>query len=155
MIRSLQSTDGPEIARLWLDGILESAVEDASFRPLRTLDEYAESLAAEFASGDSIGWGVVADATQEMVAYLMAGITPANTDLDQPAFLYLQELDVGRAHRRRGLGAQLVVTAKEFAREQRLESVEVSWISTDARATAFWLKQGFIQCVARARCRLA
>lgn len=154
MIRTLQATDAPEIARIWLEGILETAVDDPSFRPLRSLSEYAESLAAEFDAGTSIGWGVFADATPEMIAYLMADITPANADLDQPAFLYLQELDVAREHRRHGLGAQLVATAKAFAREQQLTSVEVNWVTTDPRATTFWLKQGFVQYVARGRCRL-
>jgi len=150
-LRLLQPPDASEVAALWHAGAKESASVDPSFFPRVSLEEYAAFLANDFSQGSCIGWGVFAKEPQCLLAYLTARVMVPDPEFKQTRFLYLLDLDVHREARRHGLGARLVAAAKAYARTENLASIEVSWLTSDPRASAFWQKQGFRQFLARAR----
>lgn len=150
-LRPLQATDALAIAALWLAGATESAGTDKAFLPRVSLQEYAASVAMELKGGTCLGWGLFAEAPERLLAYLTARVTDPSPEFIQARFLYLLDLDVDHEARRQGLGARLVAAAKTYAQTEQLATVEVSWLSADPRASAFWRSQGFSAYLARAR----
>ena len=150
-LRRLEPIDASGIAALWHAGATESAQADPAFLPRLSPEAYTASVASDLAEGSYLGWGVVGESPHSLIAYLTARVTPASAEFNQSSFLYILDLDVHREARRTGLGTRLVAAAKAFARSQGLGGVEVSWLSADPTASAFWRSQGFAQYIARAR----
>jgi len=148
--RTLVAADAIAVAELWLAGAHESGVVDATFRPRVSVAEYGSTLREEFTSGTIVGWGRFSP-SNELLGYLTARVSEASLEFLPAKYLYLLDLDVRPIARRRGIGSALVQVARLFAKERSLESIEVSWLLADARATAFWRRQGFAQYLARAR----
>lgn len=150
-VRTLEPSDASAIATLWIAGAIESATIDPSFRPRVSVAECGEALEAEFKSGAVLGWGTFAAKDSALLGYLTARLSEPSPEFEQASFLYLLDLDVRPDMRRQGVGSHLVSLARRFATEQGLRSIEVSWLSSDRRASAFWSSQGFEQYLARAR----
>jgi GNAT superfamily N-acetyltransferase len=153
-LRRLELIDAPGVAALWHAGAIESARTDPAFSPRISQEVYSTSVAGDLSEGAYLGWGVFSEAPQTLLAYLTARVTPASAEFNQLSFLYILDLDVHREARRIGLGTKLVSAARQFAQSEGLGGVEVSWLSADPTAKAFWQRQGFTQYIARARCPL-
>lgn len=147
----LQSSHALEVASLWLSGVKENAVAEESYVPRFSQEQYAARIAAHLESGDILGWGIFLPSSLCMAAYLTAELKESAPEFVQRKFLYLLDLDVHPGERRKGLASLLVETAKRYAQESSLSSIEVSWASADAQAAAFWKAQGFGQYLSRAR----
>jgi ribosomal protein S18 acetylase RimI-like enzyme len=154
-VRRLALTDAPDIAALWHAGAAESARADPAFSPSVSPEVYCATVAADLAAGNYIGWGMFSQDPERLWGYLTARVMLASTEFNQSSFLYILDLDVHHEARRQGLGTKLVAAARAFAQSEHLRSVEVSWLSADAAAAAFWQRQGFTQYLARARCHVA
>jgi GNAT superfamily N-acetyltransferase len=138
--------DAPVIARLWMEGILASAEASAEFAPGVGVDEYARRVANDLGAGRTTGWGVdgEADGRRVLVAYLTAESREANpVYATRRAHLYLLDLDVLEAFRRRGFGTALVRSAIAHATERDLGPTQVGWIPSDPVASRFWAGLGF------------
>lgn len=150
-LRRLNPDDAPAVTKLWHAGALDSASADAHFHPATSPEAYAQAVASDLRMGKVLGWAAV-DATEgSVLAYLTAEIREPAPDFEQARYLYLLDLDVGREHRRKGFGAKLVAEARAFAVQEGLATIEVAWLVEDARASAFWARQGFAPYLARAR----
>jgi GNAT superfamily N-acetyltransferase len=147
----LQSSHASEIASLWRSGVKENALAEESYVPHFSQEQYAARIAALLESGDILGWGIFLPSSLRMAAYLTAELKESAPEFVQRKFLYLHDLDVHHAERRKGLATILVETAKRYAQESGLSSIEVSWASADVQASAFWNVQGFGQYLSRAR----
>ncbi len=155
-IRPLRAEDAPAVAALWMDGARDSAAVDPSYTPGVTAERYARTVAEELGSGQCLGWGAFAPgAVPRLLAYLTAQVAVAGPEFRPRRFLYLLDLDVDRTVRRQALGSRLVAAAQAHARAQGLDEIEVSWLMADARAAAFWQRQGFQPFLARGRLRPA
>ena len=153
-LRKLESIDAHGVAALWHAGATESARTDPAFSPRLSQEAYSASVATDLSEGAYLGWGVFSEAPQSLLAYITARVTLASAEFNQSSFLYILDLDVHRDARRVGLGTKLVAAARQFAQSEGLGGVEVSWLSADPTATAFWQRQGFTQYIARGRCPL-
>lgn len=149
--RLLEPSDASAIAALWRAGALEGAATEPSFHPRVTVAEYAVSVSAELASGAILGWGAFAAESNLLLGYLTARAMEPRPEVEEGKFLDLLDLDVRSDSRRQGVGSRLVALARRFASEQGLGTIEVSWLSSDQVASAFWRSQGFTQFLARAR----
>lgn len=153
-LRLLETADAQQIAGLWLMGAAESGKTEAAYLPQVSQQAYTAIIADQLASQACIGWGFFDTATASLLAYLTAKIRLPEPEFAQIPSLALLDLDVHPQQRRRGLGAQLVATARSYTTEQKLSSIEVNWLSEDAQASAFWHSQGFKQFLVRGRIRL-
>ena len=149
--RALEPADAHAVAALWTAGAIEAAAIDPAFHPRLTVAEYGASLEAELKAGAILGWGAFAVVDNTLLGYLTARPNEPSREFEQPGFLYLLDLDIRPDQRRLGIGSRLVSLARLFARAHGLGSVEVSWLSSDPRASAFWRSQGFAPYLARAR----
>ncbi|MCW5658416.1 MAG: GNAT family N-acetyltransferase [Burkholderiaceae bacterium] len=149
-IRALAAADAMHIAELWHAGALESAAADQAFRPRVTLAEYGASLQIELNTGAVFGWGAFS-AEGTLHGYLTAKVVPPSPDFEQAESLYLLDLDVRPHMRRQGIATALVRSAQRYAHMNGITSLEVGWLATDARSTAFWRKQGCVPYFTRAR----
>lgn len=152
--RVLVITDAGAVAQLWLAGAQESATVEPAFEPRVSASEYCACLTEEFKSGAIVGWGCFSE-DDELLGYLTASMSDASPEFVRPRYLYLLDLDVCSSARRRGIGSELVHAARRFAADNGLASIEVNWLSADARAGAFWRAQGFTQYLSRARSTVA
>jgi ribosomal protein S18 acetylase RimI-like enzyme len=148
--RALAAADASAVAELWLVGAQESAAVDSAFLPRVSVSEYSASLTEELLSGAVVGWGCYS-VEGSLMGYLTARLSEASAEFVPSKYLYLLDLDVRSSARRQGVASELVRAARRFSLESGVGSLEVSWLLADARATAFWHKQGFIQYLARAR----
>jgi len=147
----LQASHAAAAASLWLLGMRENAIADESFAPRMSASQFAAVLAEQLASRTLFGWGIVSGSEQGLAGYLTAEVKEAAPELGSGRYLYLLDLDVSRDERRKGLGTRLVEAARRHAELSGLSRVEVSWVSADAQAAAFWHRQGFKQYLSRAR----
>lgn len=148
--RPLAPSDAAAIAELWLAGAAESAAFNSTFRPRVSVAEYGASVAEELRSGSCTGWGVF-NADNILLGYLTARIAQPSVEFEQAPYLYLLDLDVRATSRRHGIGTKLVEIARAYASERGLSIVEVSWLSDDPRASAFWRAQRFVPYLVRAQ----
>lgn len=149
--RALVPADANSVAALWIAGALESSAIEPAFRPRVSVAEYAPTVKAELKTEAIVGWGAFMAEEGGLLGYLTARPTDPSPEFRQAKFLYLLDLDVRQDARRRGIASQLVALARVFAKERGLGSIEVSWLSSDERATAFWRSQGFAPYLARGR----
>lgn len=142
-IRALDPSDARQIARLWYENSMESVAINPRFRPRISVDTYAMQVGAELASGEIIGWGVATQPADALVAYLTAEMVAPSTKWEQDGHLYILDVDVQSTERRRGHARNLLRAAIEHARHWGIKRVELSWLASDPRSSAVWLKLGF------------
>ena len=142
-MRDLAPQDVPAIAALWHAGGLESGARDPRFLPRMPVDDYASQIAAELAGKQLFGWGVFGDRHNELHAYLTAKVMGPSVEWQQDGHLYVLDVDVHAAHRRRGHATRPFGEAIAHARRLALARVELSWIAADPRSSAMWAKLGF------------
>jgi ribosomal protein S18 acetylase RimI-like enzyme len=112
--------------------------------------EYAESVGAELEAKAIVGWGAFGP-SNALLGYLTARLVQPSAEFQQTSHLYILDLDVRPQSRRQGVGTRLVQVARSHTSGSGVASVEVGWLAADARASAFWRKQGFVPYLARAR----
>ena len=154
-LRLLQVQDANMIAGLWLHGAAESAQTDSAYQPQISLAGYAGLLRDKLQSGDSLGWGLFAEEDGQLLAYLTAQVRYPEQEFSQQPYLCLLDLDVHVAARRQGCAARLVSAAKAHAQQHQLSHIEVSWLSADPQAAAFWASQGAAPFLSRGRIHTA
>ena len=146
----LQPGHAPGMAALWRVGVSENAVAEKSFTPAMSEEDFAAMVAGQLVSGALFGWAITSP-TGDLLAYLTAEVKVSAPESGSAPYLYLMDLDVSRAERRKGLATALVAQARGHAANQGLACLEVSWVSKDPQASAFWHSQGFTQYLSRAR----
>jgi GNAT superfamily N-acetyltransferase len=141
-LRRLSAADAVQMATLWVQGAEESAQADEAYRPRMDAPGYSQGLAVDLAGHRIKAWGIFSPG-QTLLAYLTAEVTWPEPEFVQTPALRLLDLDVHPTARRQGLATRLLKAARELARSEGLASLEVSWLTQDARADAFWRSQGF------------
>ncbi len=140
--------DALAIAALWHEHLGETgAAVDPSFTPAHGPGQTAARLKRALARGTLVGW-VARIATGGIAGYLTARLNArdplfGDSFLDDPV-LYLVDVDVAEAWRRRGLARRLLAAAEDYAREQGVGTLELATIVRDARAVAAWTRLGFV-----------
>ncbi|MCA3152973.1 MAG: GNAT family N-acetyltransferase, partial [Rhodocyclaceae bacterium] len=106
-------------------------------------------LKRALAAGTLLGWIARAEDQSRLQ---LAGYLTARVQVEDPLFgdtfeyepvLYIVDVDVEEAYRRRGLSSLLMQHASEHARRQRISTLELAVVVRDDRAVAAWKKQGF------------
>lgn len=149
--RDLVPHDAPAIAALWHAGGLESGARDPGFLPRMPVDDYANQLSIELAEKQLLGWGVFGDQYDDLHAYLTAKVVGPSVEWQQDAHLYVLDVDVHVARRRKGHATRLLGQAIAHARRLGLTRVELSWLVADPRSSALWGKLGFRPYLQRGR----
>ncbi len=142
-LRAVAPSDAHQMARLWHENAMESVAINPRFRPRISVDAYAARVEAELASREIIGWGVVTQPDDALVAYLTAEIVAPSAKWEQDGFLSVLDVDVRSTERRRGHATSLLRLAIGHARTLGLKRVELSWLASDACSSAVWSKLGF------------
>jgi GNAT superfamily N-acetyltransferase len=142
--------DAPAIADLWFRHLAEtSGGIDPSFTPALTPQKTTARLKRALAAGSLLGWIARAEGQSRLQ---LAGYLTARIQVEDPLFgdsfeyepvMYIVDVDVEQAFRRRGLSSLLMEHASEHARRQRIGTLELAVVVRDDRAVAAWRKQGF------------
>lgn len=142
--------DAAAISDLWFRHLSEtSSGVDPSFRPALTPQKTAARLKRALVAGTLIGWIARAEGQSRQQ---LAGYLTARVQVEDPVFgdtfayepvLYIVDVDVEAAYRRRGLSRLLMAHAAEHARQYRISTLELAVVVRDDRAVAAWKRQGF------------
>jgi ribosomal protein S18 acetylase RimI-like enzyme len=141
--RDLLPLDAAAMAALWHSGALESGARDPGFLPRMPVAEYANQVSAQLAEKRLFGWGVYGEQHGELHAYLTAKMVAPSAEWQQDGHLYVLDVDVHVAQRRKGYATHLLGLAIAHARRLGISRVELSWLATDPRSSAMWSKLGF------------
>ena len=148
--RELAAGDATCIAMLWHTCAAESGDLDVGFRPRAAAAAYAELLRPQLESSALFGWGAFAAASADaaLLGYLTAEVRDPRRDWEQDCILYILDVDVEPAARRKGIARQLVNLALAKAATLNVKRVELGW-SIDASSSAVWARLGFRQSLTR------
>ena len=83
-----------------------------------------------------------------------AGWTPAYSCVLPHRYARLEDLVVGKAYRGRGIGGELLAAAKRWARNRRLEYVELQVLAQNEGAQHLYESQDFVEATKVMRCML-
>ena len=83
-----------------------------------------------------------------------AGWTPEFSCVLPHRYACLADLVVDEAHRQQGIGSTLLGAAKRWARDRRLEYLELSVLSQNAPAIALYESHDFVEATRVMRCML-
>lgn len=83
-----------------------------------------------------------------------AGWTPAYSCVLPHRYARLEDLVVGKAYRGRGIGGELLAAAKRWARNRRLEYVELNVLAQNEGAQHLYESQDFVEATKVMRCML-
>ena len=83
-----------------------------------------------------------------------AGWTPEFSCVLPHRYACLADLVVDEAHRQQGIGSTLLGAAKRWARDRRLEYLELSVLSQNAPAIALYESYDFVEATRVMRCML-
>ena len=83
-----------------------------------------------------------------------AGWTPEFSCVLPHRYACLADLVVDQAHRQQGIGSTLLGAAKRWARDRRLEYLELSVLSQNAPAIALYESHDFVEATRVMRCML-
>jgi len=142
--------DGLAIADLWHRHLSETSDEvDPTFTPALTLQKTTARLKRALAAGTMLGWIARAEGQTRLE---LAGYLTARVQVDDPLFgdvfeyepvMYVVDVDVEEAFRRRGVSGLLMEQATRHARRERIGTIELAVVMRDTRAVTTWKKQGF------------
>ena len=116
--------------------------EDAFVRQAIQAND-ADYLLAE-ADGAVIGFALVN----------YAGWTPEFSCVLPHRYASLADLVVGKAYRGQGIGGQLLAAAKRWARDRRLEYIELNVLAQNENAVKLYESQDFVEATKVMRCML-
>ena len=83
-----------------------------------------------------------------------AGWTPEFSCVLPHRYARLEDLVVGKAYRGRGIGGELLAAAKRWARNRRLEYVELNVLAQNESAVKLYESQDFVEATKVMRCML-
>ena len=83
-----------------------------------------------------------------------AGWTPEFSCVLPHRYARLEDLVVGKAYRGRGIGGELLAAAKRWARNRRLEYVELNVLAQNESAVKLYESQDFVEATKVMRCIL-
>jgi ribosomal protein S18 acetylase RimI-like enzyme len=159
LIRPAGPEDAAAMAALWHICTAEVAVHEPIYTPHMDHATLTALLAGELATGARFGWLAQADnpaaennplAETNPVAdeSTLAGYVTCRMEDELPVFppspyLYVIDLDVAPAFRRRGVSRLLMGATEAFARARGIARIELAVAAADPRARAVWEAQGF------------
>ena len=153
VIRPAAEADIPAILALYrqLDSALVAMQPEFFCEGPREEDEIRKAIRADdtdFLLAER-GGAVVGFA---LVGY--AGWTPEFSCVLPHRYACLADLVVDEAHRQQGIGSTLLGAAKRWARDRRLEYLELSVLSQNAPAIALYESHDFVEATRVMRCML-
>src|SRR5882672_9294396 len=148
--RELAAGDATSVAMLWHACAAASGDLDVVFRPCAAAAAYAELLQPQLESSALFGWGAfaVASADAALLGYLTAEVRYPSRDWEQDVILYILDVDVEPAARRKGIARCLVNLALAKAATLNVKRVELGW-PIESRSSAVWTRLGFRQYLTR------
>ena len=139
-LRDATLDDAGAIAQLWLEATAEVAQHEAIYTPdishANLTKRLAKALREEVKayvvySGDTLAAYVTFRLEQESPIF-----TPRR-------YLYVVDLDVSAAFRRRGLSRLLMEKVEAYAKANEVHHIDLSVVSADPRAKEVWARHGF------------
>ena len=142
--------DASAIAGLWHRHLRETSdVVDPTFTPAFSAQKTGARLKRALVAGTLLGWIARAEGQSktELAGYLTAKVQTADAlfgDVFEYApVLYIVDVDVEAAFRRRGVSRLLLDEATRYAREHRIDTLELASVVRDTRSVTAWKRQGF------------
>lgn len=140
-VRRAAASDADEAVTLWQGLQDEHQALDARHRP---------SASAARRWRNDFGVWVASDVDRVFVAEIggeLVGLVTAHTYwpspmIEQAMEIYVTELVVAPEHRSSGVGAHLVDTVRDWARERGVARIRAGVLSRNTRGRTFWAKQG-------------
>ena len=153
VIRPAAEEDIPAIIALYrqLDSAMVALQPEFFCEAPREVDEIRKAVRADDADfllaaqdGTAVGFALV----------YYAGWTPAFSCVLPHRYARLEDLVVGKAYRGRGIGGELLAAAKRWARNRRLEYVELNVLAQNESAVKLYESQDFVEATKVMRCIL-
>ena len=153
VIRPAAEADIPAILALYrqLDSALVAMQPEFFCEGPREEDEIRKAIRADDADF------LLAERDGAVVGFALvgyAGWTPEFSCVLPHRYACLADLVVDEAHRQQGIGSTLLGAAKRWARDRRLEYLELSVLSQNAPAIALYESHDFVEATRVMRCML-
>ena len=153
VIRTATAADLPAILELYriLDEELVDLQPDffcAAPREEEPLQRYIASADADFLLAEQEGTVV------GLALVLYAGWTPEFSCVLPHRYASLNDLVVRREKRRQGIGSTLLAATKRWARDRRLEYLELNVLSQNSNAIELYEAHDFVEATRTMRCML-
>lgn len=152
-IRPAGPEDAAAMAALWHICTAEVAAHEPIYTPHMDHPTLTALLADELATGARFGWLAQADIPVDennplSAKSALAGYVTCRMEDELPLFpprphLYVIDLDVAPAFRRRGVSRLLMGNVEAFARARGIERIELAVAAADPRARSVWEAHGF------------
>jgi GNAT superfamily N-acetyltransferase len=140
-IRPIEANDAEAIALLWLTCTAEVAMNEPIYTPYLSAEELADHLKSEFISGQKFGW--VAEMGSELAGYVTCEVQEEEPRFQPRRYIYVADLDVAEAYRRRGLSRALMAEVEREAHAKGIPRLELAAAYGDARSRMVWERHGF------------
>jgi GNAT superfamily N-acetyltransferase len=141
-VRRATEQDLPEIVELW-KGLMDfHARRDPIFTPGPDADKAWQAFMRKNMAADNAAV-FVADCASRIVGYCLALISDYPPVLAVQTYGELMDLMVHADYRRQGIGECLVIAARAWYSERRIQRIEVRVAVTNEISTVFWRRMGF------------
>ena len=153
VIRPAGEQDIPPIIALYreLDSALVALQPEFFCEAPREEEEIRKAIRADDADF------LLAECGGEVVGFALvsyAGWTPAYSCVLPHRYARLEDLVVGKAYREQGIGGELLAAAKRWARNRRLEYLELNVLAQNESAVKLYESQDFVEATKVMRCML-
>lgn len=145
LVRPMERSDIPGVLGAWEDLMATGRQADPRFRASADPREMyrAYLLDRVFGAFHPFPPAWVAVDGEAVVGWIQGFALPVLPLVDQPPTARIGDMWVHADHRRRGIGTRLVEAFVERANAAGYPWIEVGTLTRDARAVAFWERQGF------------
>ena len=154
VIRPAAEADIPAILALYrqLDSALVAMQPEFFCESPREEDEIRKAIRADDADFLLAAGGDTDVAVNALVGY--AGWTPEFSCVLPHRYARLEDLAVDEAVRGQGVGGELLAAAKRWARNRRLEYLELNVLAQNENAIRLYESQDFVEATKVMRCML-
>ena len=135
------TADAPSMAQLWLEATAEVAAHEPIYTPVVGLANLAERLSDELRK--EVKRAFVVYAGDMLAAYVTFRLEHDLPLFTPRRYLYVIDLDVSAAFRRRGLSRLLMSRVEVYTKSQGVNRIELSVAFADPGAKEVWARHGF------------
>ncbi len=93
----------------------------------------------------------VAEIETQIVGHIMGSVAERPPVFEKVRFGYIQDIAVGEAYRRGGIGTALFNYLCEWFQKQQLSDMELDRVAANPLSQGFWRKMGFTDLMVRMR----
>ena len=142
IVRSAKPPEGPAIADLWRQLLSEQHEIDPRFGVAEDATERWLNDFREWVRAPEVRHLVVAELDDALVGFASSELWWPQPVYEQVLEVYLSELYVVPAYRRRGIGSKLLDDVQEWARSKEVARIRLGTLAANQEAIGFWKSRG-------------